>query len=263
MYKYETLKIEVDDRGVMSLLLNRPEKKNAISSTMISELTDASEKIDFDKNVRVVVLGGVGDIFCAGGDLNWMKSQVDNDRPGRIIEARRLAFMLRSLNELRCPLIGAVHGGAFGGGVGLACVCDAVVAESSAKFGLTEARLGLIPATISPYVVSRIGEGKSRQFFMSANIFPADYALSLGLIAAHVSKPDMNKRIEEEISPYLMAAPEAVAASKRLIRSLGTRIDDSVIEDTVNRLADTWEGEEAATGIEAFLNKSRFPWGSK
>ena len=260
MYEFTTISTDIDARGVVYLTLNRPEKKNALSALMISELTEFAGSIANETAARVVVLRGAGDVFCAGGDLDWMKAQINADRAGRMAEARKLAHMLQALNELPLPLIGAVHGGAFGGGVGMGCVCDVVIAESGTKFGLTETRLGLIPATISPYVIARMGEGKARRVFISARIFSAAEAQALDLIADQVPAAQLEARIEAEIAPYLKVAPGAVGASKALARALGPKIDDEVIEETVKRLADTWEGHEAKAGIDAFLNKTAPPW---
>ncbi|XXK31990.1 crotonase/enoyl-CoA hydratase family protein [Rhodobacteraceae bacterium nBUS_24] len=260
MDNFTTINAEIDTRGVVHLTLNRPEKKNALSAQMIAELTEFAGSIAKEPAARVVVLRGAGDVFCAGGDLDWMKVQINADRAGRMAEARKLAHMLQMMNELALPMIGAVHGGAFGGGVGMACVCDLVIAESGTKFGLTETRLGLIPATISPYVVARMGEGKARRVFMSARIFSAAEAQALDLIADQVPAAQLEARIEAEIKPYLKVAPRAVGASKALARALGPKIDAEVIEETVKRLADTWEGVEAKAGIDAFLNKTAPPW---
>ena len=260
MDRYETLDLECDIRGVLSITLNRPEKKNALSGEMISELTRMTVEIEADKDIRVAVLRGAGDVFCAGGDLGWMHQQIEADREHRMLEARKLAYMLRALNKLSVPLIGMIHGGAFGGGVGMACVCDIAIAEDKTKFGLTETRLGLIPATISPYVIARIGEGKARQVFMSARLFSAPEAKALDLVADHVPTEALEARVEAEIIPYLSVAPEAVAASKALARMLGPSIDDQVIDETITRLCDTWEGDEAKEGIDAFLNKRKPRW---
>jgi methylglutaconyl-CoA hydratase len=260
MDEFETLKLDRDGRGILTVTLNLPAKKNALSAQMVADLTQFSDGAAKDAANRVVLLRGAGDVFCAGGDLGWMKQQIEADRDGRMAEARKLAHMLRALNEMPLPLIGSLHGGAFGGGVGIACVCDVAIAETGTKFGLTETRLGLIPATISPYVIARMGEGKARRVFMSARVFSAQEAKDLDIISDYAVAHDMEARIEAEIAPYLSVAPNAVAASKALARSLGPRIGDAVIEDTVKRLADTWEGEEVREGIDAFLNKRKPRW---
>ena len=257
---YETLDIRTDDRGVAYVALNTPEKRNALSAQMIADLTDMAQTIGAQETTRAVVLSGAGKVFCAGGDLNWMKAQIEADRESRMREARKLAEMLNALNEMPSPLIGRIHGGAFGGGVGMACVCDVAIADSNTKFGLTETRLGLIPATIGPYVLARMGEGNARRVFMSARIFDAAEAVELGIAGRAVASDDLDAAVEAEVAPYLSVAPVAVGAAKALARSLGPRIDADVIDDTIRRLADTWEGEEAAHGIAAFLSKGKARW---
>ena len=257
-HDYSTISVQMDERGVVSLRLDRAEKKNALSALMIEELTHFASNLP--SAARVVVLSGAGDVFCAGGDLGWMKAQIDADRATRMHEARKLAMMLNALNELDAPLIGRVHGGAFGGGIGMCCVCDCVIAEQDTKFGLTETRLGLIPATISPYVIARMGEGQARRVFMSARIFSAAEAKELGIVSGVAAGDDLDAQIEAEVTPYLSVAPNAVAASKRLARSLGPKITPDVIDMTIQALANTWEGEEAEHGISAFLGKTKPRW---
>ncbi|WP_299818883.1 crotonase/enoyl-CoA hydratase family protein [uncultured Roseibium sp.] len=257
---YETISLSADPRGVATLTLNRPDKHNSMSALMIGELTAAANDLAADASVRAVVLTGAGKSFCAGGDLGWMRDQFEADRATRMAEARKLAMMLKALNELPKPLIGRVQGQAFGGGIGMMSVCDSVVAVDSAKFGLTEVRLGLIPATISPYVLARMGEGKARRVFMSARIFGAQEARELDLASSIVSPDALDDAVEREVTPYLAAAPAAVAASKALARSLGPAITDEIIEDTIRRLADTWETPEAREGISAFLEKRKPDW---
>lgn len=257
--RYETLDVDLDARGVAQLRLNLPDKRNSMSGQMIADLAHAASALGASDGVRAVVLSGAGKVFCAGGDLNWMKAQIAADRAGRIEEATKLAMMLKALNEMPKPLIGRIHGGAFGGGVGMACVCDVAVAEAGTKFGLTETRLGLIPATIGPYVVARMGEGKARRVFMSSRVFGADEARDLGIVAKVAD--NLDAAVEDEVAPYLSVAPDAVASAKALARALGPRIDEAVIRETIERLADTWEGEEASHGIEAFLGKTAPRWG--
>lgn len=256
----ETIQIEVDDRGVAILALARPEKHNALSPQMIAELTETAATLGADDKVRVVVLTGTGASFCAGGDLGWMREQMTASREQRMTEARKLAVMLRALNEMPKPLIGRVQGQAFGGGIGLISVCDVVVAVEGAKFGLTETRLGIIPATISPYVLARMGEGCARRVFMSARIFEAVEAKELGLVARVVVPEYLDLAIEAEIKPYLATAPAAVAAAKMLARKLGPVIDDETIDMTIEALADVWETPEALEGVSAFFDRRKPDW---
>ncbi|PSL21866.1 crotonase/enoyl-CoA hydratase family protein [Shimia abyssi] len=258
---FETITVGTDARGVATLMLNRPDKHNAMSAQMLEELTSAAHQLGTDDAVRVVVLTGAGKSFCAGGDLAWMKAQRDMAPVARGREARKLAEMLMALNTMPKPLIGKVQGNAFGGGVGMACVCDVAIGVAGAKLGLTETRLGLIPATIGPYVLARMGEGKARRVFMSARLFEAEEAVSLDILARAVPAEALDTAVEREIAPYLSVAPKAVARAKALARKLGPRIDDAVIDHTIGELVACWEGEEAREGIDAFFDKRPPLWG--
>lgn len=257
---YETISLQTDARGVASLTLDRAEKHNAMSGLMIEELTQAAGALAVDGSVRVVVLTGSGKSFCAGGDLGWMQAQMAADAEARFREARKLAEMLNALNVLPKPLIGAVQGNAFGGGLGLISVCDVAIGADHLKMGLTETRLGLIPATIGPYVIARMGEARSRRVFMSARLFGASEAVDLGLLARSVPGADLATAIEQEVTPYLSCAPGAVASAKKLVRDLGPRIDDETIDHTIRALVDRWETDEAAEGIGAFFDKRKADW---
>ena len=257
---YETITVETDARGVAVLTLARADKHNAMSAQMISELTAAATQLAEDDAVRVVVLTGAGKSFCAGGDLGWMQAQRDMDAATRSAEAGKLAAMLGALNTLPKPLIGRVQGNAFGGGVGMAAVCDVAIGVDTLKMGFTETRLGIIPATIGPYVLARMGEGRARRVFMSARLFGAAEAVDLGLLARVVPAADLDTAIEAEVQPYLSCAPGAVAAAKQLARDLGPRIDADVVDHTIAALAARWETDEAAEGIGAFFDKRKAAW---
>ena len=257
---YETLDISHDRNGVVSLALNVPQKRNALCAKMIAELTDFAKTAGDRPDTRVVVLSGRGKVFCAGADLDWMNAQIAADRTTRMAEARKLADMLRALNEMPLPLITKITGGAFGGGVGIACVSDIVIAEAGAKFGLTETRLGLIPATIGPYVINRMGEGRARQIMLSARIFGAPEAEKLGIVSKYCDADDMVSCVDAEVAPFLNAAPNAVAAAKKLAREMGAPITDAMVNDSIARLADVWEHPEATEGIAAFFAKRQPRW---
>ena len=257
---YQTICTETDARGVAMLTLNLPDKHNALAPQMIAELHQAADQLGADKSVRGVVLTGAGKSFCAGGDLGWMKEQFSATREQRMAEARKLAHMLGALNELPKPLIGRINGQAYGGGMGMISICDVAIAVDTAKFGFTEVRLGLIPATISPYVLARMSEGMARRVFASARLFGAEEARDMGLIAKVTAPEDLDAAIEAEIKPYLAAAPGAVATSKALARSLGPVIDEATIERTIEALADSWEQPEAHEGVSAFFEKRKPDW---
>ncbi|MFV0291790.1 MAG: crotonase/enoyl-CoA hydratase family protein [Paracoccus sp. (in: a-proteobacteria)] len=259
---YQTIRITNDARGVATLWLARADKHNALSAQMLDELSDAAGRLGSDPDIRVVVLAAEGETFCAGGDLGWMREQISADAVTRRAGARQLAGMLMALNTIPKPLIGRVHGNAFGGGVGMMAVCDTVVSIRGARFGLTETRLGLIPATIGPYVLARMGEDKARRVFMSGRFFDADEAVVLNLVARLTDPADLDRYIEKEIAPYLLCAPGAVAEAKRLARELGPRIDQAAIGHSIDRLVAVWEGDEASEGIAAFFEKRKPYWQS-
>jgi methylglutaconyl-CoA hydratase len=256
----ETVDITVDGRGVAWLTLNRPDKHNAMNAEMIAALTQAAERLGRDPAVRVVVLTGAGASFSAGGDLAWMRAQMEADGETRAREALGLARMLGALDRLPKPLIGRVQGQAFGGGVGLISVCDVAIAVRQARFGLTEVRLGLIPATIGPYVVARMGAARARAVFFSGRIFPAAEAVSLGLVARVVEAEALDAVVEDEIAPYLSAAPGAVAAGKALLADLGGGVGEAEVARSVEALVARWESAESAEGIAAFFERRKAAW---
>lgn len=254
------LSIRVDPRGVARVTLDMPGKRNVLTARTIAELTDFARTTAAEGGLRAVVLTGAGAAFCAGADLGWMRAQLGADRARRMAEARRLAEMLEALNTMPVPLIGRINGATFGGGLGLACICDVAVAAAEAQFCFSETRLGIIPATIAPYVLARLGEGMARRVFMSARLLDAAEAARIGLVARVVPAADLDAATEAEVAPYLSVAPGAVAAAKRLARRLGPPIDAQLIEETIAALADAWDTEEAAHGITSFLDKRRPRW---
>ncbi|MDP0928590.1 crotonase/enoyl-CoA hydratase family protein [Paracoccus onubensis] len=257
---FETIRIDTDARGVATLWLARADKHNALSQQMQEELTKAAAQLASDPAVRVVVLAGEGASFCAGGDLGWMRQQIAADAASRRAGARGLAAMLSALNLLPKPLIARVHGNAFGGGIGMMSVCDIAIASDTAKFGLTEVKLGMIPATIGPYVLARMGEDRARRVFFSGRIFDAEEAMSLNLIARHVAPDDLDAAVEAEIAPFLLGAPGAIAVAKAQCRFLGPKITQAEIEDSIDRLVAVWETDEAPEGISAFFEKRKPGW---
>lgn len=257
---YQTLAISTDTDGIATLRLNRPEQQNTLSGQMIAELTDATAALGSDTAVRIVVLTGTGESFCAGGDLDWMQAQVAGDATSRRKAATGLAMMLHGLNGLPKPLIGRINGQAYGGGVGLMSVCDAAIGVTGAQFGLTETRLGLIPATIGPYVLARIGGTAARRYLMASRVFDAETACRIGFLADVVPASGLDAAVAEETTPYLSCAPGAVAAAKALIRRLTGAPDPDLIAETVGMLVKRWESAEAAEGIAAFFERRPAVW---
>lgn len=257
---YRTISVRTDARGVATLTLERAEKRNALSADMIAELTAAAAALGADPQVRVVILTGAGDSFCAGGDLAWMQAQMQADGDTRATGARRLARMLAALDGLPKPLIGRVQGQAFGGGLGLMSVCDCAIGVRGARFGLTETRLGLIPATIGPYVLARMGAARARRVFMSGRLFDAEEALTLGLLARAVPMDELDAAVEAEVRPYLSCAPGAVAEAKALLAALPHLSGEKAMDHSVSALVARWESAEAQEGIAAFLDKRPPRW---
>ncbi|MEP1443860.1 MAG: crotonase/enoyl-CoA hydratase family protein [Hyphomicrobiales bacterium] len=259
MTDFETIRLDEADNGIATLTLARPEKHNALNAQMIAELTQAAHEIAERETIRAVILTGEGKSFCAGGDLNWMREQAEKPDDEKVAEGMKLATMLRALDDLPKPLIAKVQGNAFGGGVGMMCVSDIVVAASHIKWGLTETRLGLIPATIGPYVVRRLGEGHARRCFMNSKIFGAEIGQQLGLISDIVTAEVLEESALLEAKAFLSCAPGAVASSKDLAKYLARSTGDPM-EYTADRLAERWANDECANGIQAFFNKSKAPW---
>ncbi len=257
---FDTLTLTQDDRGIARLTLNRPAKHNTLSAQMIAELTAAAARLAAAADVRVVVLAAEGESFCAGGDLTWMKEQIEGGEAARRAGATALARMLNALDTLPKPLIGRVQGQAYGGGLGMMSVCDACVGVDTARFGLTETKLGLIPATISPYVVARIGAAAARRHFLSARLFDAAEAHRIGLLATVTAPDDLDAAVEAEVAPFLACAPGAVAASKALVAQLAPTLDAGVMQTTIDLLIARWEDPEAAEGIAAFLERRKPDW---
>ncbi len=230
------------------------------AAQMLAELTQAARQLGGDDAVRVVVLAAAGKTFCAGGDLAWMQAQMGMDAATRAQEAGKLATMLGALNRLPKPLIGRLQGNAFGGGVGMAAVCDVAIGVDTLKMALTETRLGIIPATIGPYVIARMGEGRARRVFMSGRVFDAGEAAELGLLARAVPRDALDVAVEREVVPYLACAPGAVAAAKKLAQDLGGAATEEAVAMSIAALAARWETEEAAEGIGAFFDKRKARW---
>ncbi|TPE53264.1 enoyl-CoA hydratase-related protein [Amaricoccus solimangrovi] len=249
---FQTILVESDADGIATVTLNRPGKHHAMSAEMIGELTEAATMLGGDAGVRAVVLASSGPSFCAGGDLEWMRTQQAADRAGKMAEAGRLSAMLAALNALPKPLIARVQGNAFGGGIGLIAVADVAIAAEGVKLALTETRLGLIPATIGPFVVARMGQGMARQVFFSGNAIPLDFALRAGLLHEVCPADCLDERVRRQAEAVLRTAPGAVAAAKALCLGLGG--DEAAdIGTSIAALADCWESDEAQERISAFL----------
>jgi methylglutaconyl-CoA hydratase len=254
--------LQIETRNAVALLtFNRPEVHNAFDETLIGELTRALRAVEADEAVRAVVLLGAGASFCAGADLNWMRRMAGFSRAQNVADAKGLSAMLSTLATLDKPTIARVHGAAYGGGVGLVACCDIAVAAHDATFALSEARLGLIPAAISPYVGEAIGARAARRFFLTAERFTAAEAYRLGLVHELVPAPEIDARINELLGFLVTAGPRAQIEGKALVRAVAHKpIEDRVIADTARRIARVRASPEGREGVAAFLSKRRAAW---
>ena len=258
--KFKHLLVQIN-HGVGILWLNRPELRNAFNDDMIAELTTALKALEADAAIRAVVLAGAGPAFCAGADLNWMKRMSGYSFAQNHADAMGMATMLHTLYTLKKPTIARVHGAAFAGGVGLVAACDMAVAAYEAEFCLSEVKLGLIPATISPYVVRAMGERASRRYFLSAERFTAAEAYPVGLLSDIAPAAELDGRINELLEQLLLGGPGAQALSKDLIRAVaGTLLTADLVSDTASRIATACASAEGKEGVTAFLEKRAPAW---
>ena len=256
----EILLVEQRDR-VAFVTLNRPQIRNAFDEALIADLARALGEVDADASVRAVVLGGAGSAFCAGADLNWMKRMAGYGYEQNLADARALAAMLKTLDRMAKPTIARVHGPAFAGGVGLVAACDIAIGTPEAKFCLSEAKLGLSPATISPYVVRAMGERMARRYFLTAEVFDANEACRIGLLSSVSASEKLDADIGEILKHLTAGGPQALAKIKDLIRRVSSgSVDDAMIDDTAQRIAEIRVSAEGKEGIASFLDKRKPSW---
>ncbi len=255
------LLVETDARGVARISLNRPAIHNAFDDRLIADLTLVLRRIESDPAVHVVVLTGSGQSFSAGGDLHWMRRMAGYSDAENVADAMALAELLRSLNELGKPTVARVNGAAFAGGLGLVCCCDVAVAAAEAVFSISEVRLGLVPATISPYVVAAIGARASRRYFLTGERFSAAEAQRIGLVHEVAPRAQLDAAVETIVAAILEGGGHAQARSKRLIAEVaGRAIGESVMALTARAIAEARASSEAREGLAAFFDKRKPGW---
>jgi methylglutaconyl-CoA hydratase len=255
--------LAIERQGPVGLItMNRPERHNAFDDELVRSLTDALRSMEAEEGVRLVVLSGAGKSFSAGADLNWMKRMAGYSKDENLRDAMALGALMRTLAHLRKPTIARVHGAAYGGGVGLVACCDVAVAAQEATFALSEAKLGLIPAVISPYVVAAIGERAARRYFITAERMDAAEAWRLGLVHELASSPaDLDEKIGYIADAMLECGPVAQREAKDLIRAVAGRpVHSELIQDTAERIARLRSSPEGREGVAAFLEKRRASW---
>lgn len=259
---YELMKLDATPAGIAIITLNRPDVHNAFNAQLIDELTNAFDTLADQPNIRMVILRGAGKSFSAGADLQWMKAASSWTREDNERDAVKLADMLRKLYELPQMTLALVQGAAMGGGAGLVAACDVAVAIKGTKFRFSEVRLGLTPATISPFVIDAIGPKWAKALFVTGEMFDADFAERMGLVQYTVTDDKEMTEMEEHLATLIFAAaPGAVAASKELVRDVtGQLIDDDLAHDTAKRIAARRISDEGKEGISAFLEKRKPDW---
>jgi methylglutaconyl-CoA hydratase len=246
--------------GVTTLTLNRPEVHNAFDETLIADLTTAFTAAANDASVRAVVLRANGKSFSAGADLNWMKRMAGFSEAENLADAKRLAELLRVIDTCPKPTIARVHGPAFAGATGLIACCDLAVAVTEAEFAVTEVRLGLIPAVISPYLIRAMGARQARRWFLTAERFSAEQALAMNLVHEVVSADELDPCVDHWLDAIRKAGPNALAAAKALVRAVDQSPDAAIIEDTAKRIAGIRASAEGKEGVASFLEKRKPGW---
>lgn len=246
---------------VAEVWLNRPEVRNAFNDGVIAALTETFTRLNQDTELRVVVLAGHGKAFCAGADLNWMRAMADYSWDENRADAGKLAQMLWTLDQCPVPLIGRVHGDCYAGGMGLASVCDVLVASDNVTFCLSEARLGLLPATIAPYVVRAMGGQAARRWFTTAERFSAAQGQAMGFVHELCPPDEIDARVAALVATLVANGPAAVRACKQLVRDVAGRpIDAALRDETARRIADIRASAEGREGVQSFLGKRQPGW---
>ena len=259
----QTILKKIDHRGVLTLNMHRPQVHNAFDAVMIGELIDVLAEAEEDTSIRLVVITGSGSCFSAGADLKWMSSLVDASREDNQRDALQLAKLMRKLNYLSKPSIAMINGSAFGGGVGLIACCDITIAVDNARYGLTEARLGLAPAVISPYVFRSIGETQARRYFLSGERFDSQRAVDIGLVQQSVKAELLEDCVEDMVHQMLSGGPLALAHCKQLVFKMAghdeasQKLTDEFTSKLIANLRVSTEGQE---GLTAFLEKRKPAW---
>lgn len=261
MTDYQHIELETDTRGIATLWLNRPDKNNAFNSQTISELLLALDEVAANPAVRLLVLRGRGKHFCAGGDLGWMQQAATLDFNGNLADARNLAELLYNLYQLKKPTLAVIQGAVFGGGVGLVSCCDMAIGADNAQFSLSEVRIGLMPATISPFVVKAMGERAARRYSLSAERFDGQTAARLGLLSESYPADELEAQAEAWIANLLLNSPQALVACKALYNEVGAgELTPALRRSTEGAIARIRVSPEGQEGLHAFLEKRTPAW---
>lgn len=259
---YETIKYEKDNQ-IARVTFNRPEIHNAFNSTVITEMSDVFKRIKSDDDIRVVVLTGEGKSFCAGADLNWMRGVIKQTFEENLAESNALADLFYDIYSCKRPVIGRINGAAIGGGTGFVAVCDIAIAARSAVFSFSEVKIGVVPACIGPYVIKKMGEGKTRELFITGERMKGDRAYEVGLVNSVADDDKLDEETNKLVKWILTSGPEAVAMAKKLISTVPGMSPDEFKPYTAEMIAKLRISDEGQEGMDAFLNKRQPNWVSK
>lgn len=256
-----SLQVSRDDRGVLRVTLDRPDVLNAFDEALIVRITETFHAIHDDDTIRVVVLESTGRTFCAGADIGWMRRAAANDYAANLEDARRFASMMAAIDRCPQPVIARIQGPAYGGGVGLACAADIVIASERAKFSISEAKFGILPAVIGPYLVNAVGLRQARRLALTCTLIKAEEAVAIGLVQQVTSEQDLDNVVQTCVDEVLLGGPQAHRAIKALFSNLHVGpVTDAVRELTAQTISKTRAGAEARAGFEAFVAKQPAPW---
>jgi methylglutaconyl-CoA hydratase len=257
---YQTLELEYGNH-VATVILNRPDVRNAFNETTIAEITDAFRTLGADESLRAIVLAARGTAFCAGADLNWMKKMAAYTHAENLADAAQLAEMLRTIYLCPKPVVAKVQGDCYAGGMGLVAACDIAVSADSAHFCLSEVKLGLIPATISPYVIKAMGENAARRYFLTAERFSAQQAQRIGFVHEVTTADALDATVAGIVGALVAASPNAVKQAKRLVRDVaGAPLTDTLVAATVTGIAEIRASDQGREGVRSFLEKRKPDW---
>jgi methylglutaconyl-CoA hydratase len=260
MMDYQTLLLHIENR-VATVTLNRPDVRNAFNETTIAEVTQAFRELGQNGEIRAIVFAANGPAFCAGADLNWMKKMAGYTHDENRADAAQLAEMLRTIYACPKPVVAKVQGDCYAGGMGLVASCDIALAAEATNFCLSEVKLGLIPATISPYVIKSMGENAARRYFLTAERFSAQEALNIGFVHAVVAADALDAAVADIVKALVSNSPNAVKEAKRLVQDVaGQPLNDALIADTAERIADIRSSDEGKEGVRSFLEKRKPNW---
>jgi len=258
--KYQTIELQ-KEKDVVTVSLNRPDVHNAMSETLMKELTNCFKDLSNDASVRAIILTGKGKSFCAGADLNWMKSMANYSKEENIKDSRLLVSLYDSIYNCPKPVIGRINGHAFGGGLGLFAVCDIAIAVPNCKFAFSEVKLGIIPSVISTYIIRRISLSIMRRLFITGERFDCEYANEIGLVDFIASEEEIDEIISKYVEILCSSGPKAIIEVKKLIDKCEKMDVDSYKEHTVEKISELRVSEEGQEGIKAFLEKRKPKWG--